>query len=304
MLQSDGRLGLDSIPMDPFPAISSVGAQPLVTVVTPCLNADATIHDTLTSVAAAREELRCRGHHLEHLILDGGSQDDTAALVAHHIENHPFCRRIDGVGGGPYAAMNRGLALARGLYTHILNSDDLLTEPEIYATFLIEARQQGALVLLASICYFRRPERWITSHWGVEPLPNDPLLWREKLLQGLHYPHPGFVAETSLYRDQGFDERYDLSADYKLMQSLLLRPWISGSVLICPQPLVAMAEGGVTGDGMAILRGWRQLRAINRELGIQAPAWRRYLFKLKQRLWPPPAPMALPGYGLSQGCGR
>ncbi|MFY8148267.1 MAG: glycosyltransferase [Prochlorococcaceae cyanobacterium] len=260
---------------------------PLVTVISPCLNAAGTLPDTLASVAAARAELQRWGQDLDHLILDGGSTDGTAELVATHRAAHAFCRWIEGVGGGPYGAMNAGLAAARGHYTQVLNADDLLLDPQAWARFLVEGKRQGAAVLLASIAYFRRPERRLRSQWIVPPLPDDPGRWRLQLLRGLHYPHPGFVAETALYRAEGFDERYALSADYKLMQSLLLRPGMAPRVQICTDPLVAMAEGGATGNWRAILQGRQQLAAINRELGIQAPGWRRYLAKLRQRLVPP-----------------
>ncbi|MEB3263014.1 MAG: glycosyltransferase [Synechococcus sp.] len=294
--------------MDPNPAALSAGAVPgscpLVTVITPCLNAAATIVDTLASVAAARAELWQHGWELDHLILDGGSRDATAELVAAHAAVHPFCRWIGGVGGGPYAAMNAGLAQARGHYAHVLNADDLLLEPEAYAAWLRQGERQGAAVLLASIGYFRRPRRWLRSQWIVPTPPADPGLWRQQLRRGLHYPHPGFVAETALYRAEGFDERHDLSADYKLMQTLLLRPGMEERLLVCPRPLVAMAEGGATGGWRAILRGRRQLAEINRELGIEAPAWRRYLGKLRQRLAPPPAPIPLPPGWQPEGHGR
>ena len=64
--------------------------------------------------------------------------------------------------------------------------------------------------------------------------------------------------------------------------------------MVCHNPLVAMAEGGATGNWKAFLQGWRQLDAINQELGIQASGVRRYWRKLKQRLRPLSQPILLP----------
>lgn len=261
-----------------------VAVRPLVTVITPCLNAAATIADTLRTVAAASAALAEHGHQLEHWIIDGGSSDATAAVVAAHRCHQPCCHWLSGVGGGPYGGMTAGLQRAKGRYSHVLNADDLLLDPELYARSLIELHRRDALVLLASIAYFRRPSLRIRHCWKVAPLPEDRLQWQRELRRGLHYPHPGFLADTNLYRQEGFDPRYSLSADYRLMQKLLLHPAMPERVVVQGEPLVAMAEGGQTSGWRAIWQGSRQLATINRELGIEGSAWRRYAAKLGQRL--------------------
>jgi glycosyltransferase involved in cell wall biosynthesis len=269
---------------------------PLVTVITPCLQSADTLPDTLMGVVRAWEILQRAGEALEHLVIDGGSTDGTQELLERHASLNPFCRWQRDVGGGPYAAMNVGVEQALGRYCHVLNADDLLLDPSAYVDFLIQARQQNAALLLASIGYFRRPERCLRAEWIVRLPPSDPAVWHKQLRRGLHYPHPGFIAETSLYRATGFDERYDLSADYKLMLTLLLRPELAGRVAICSKPLVAMAEGGATSGWRAILGGKKQLAEINQDLGILAPAWRRYLGKFLLRLARRASPLSLPNY--------
>lgn len=263
---------------------TALTVKPLLTVITPCLNAAATIGDTLTSVAAAAAVLEEHGHQLEHWVIDGGSSDATAELVQAHRCDHPWCHWHSGVVGGPYAGMNAGLERARGHYSHVLNADDLLLDPALYAHTLLKAHGSDALVLLASIAYFRRPGLRIRHHWPVAPLPQDRRRWQQALRRGLHYPHPGFVAATELYRQEGFDDRFSLSADYRLMQRLLLLPAMAQRVAVQPQALVAMAEGGRSSGWRSIRQGRRQLAAINRELGIEGSAWRRYAPKLIQRL--------------------
>lgn len=268
-------------------------AQPLITVITPCLNAVDTISENVLSVLAAQEAFKRSGWELEHLIVDGGSVDGTAELVAKHSAKHSFCHWIPKINGGPYAAMNVGLKYVNGRYTHVLNSDDLLLDPEAYAAFVQEGREKEARVLIASIGYFRRPSLRLRSLWWVESIPASKSEWRQQLLQGLHYPHPGFIADSKIYKAEAFDQQYSLSADYKLMQAILLGPAMTGTTLVCGQPLVAMAEGGATGNWKAILKGWRQLAAINQELGIQASSIKRYWGKLKQRVRPLPKPISV-----------
>ncbi|MEB3360988.1 MAG: glycosyltransferase [Synechococcaceae cyanobacterium] len=265
-----------------------------MSIITPCRNAIGTIGDTLLSVLSARRVLQNDGLDLEHLLIDGGSTDGTAEVVARHVARHGFCSWMPDIIGGPYAAMNVGLRQARGCYAHVLNADDRLLDPHAFAAFLKAGHRSGASVLLASIGYFRRPDLRLRSLWRVDPLPANSAEWKRQLLRGLHYPHPGFIAATERYRQQSFDEAYSLSADYKLMQAILLTQSTEDLPMTCQQPLVAMAEGGVTGNWKAVLRGWHQLNAINQEMGIQTSCLRRYWRKLQQRFRPPDQPLNLP----------
>jgi glycosyltransferase involved in cell wall biosynthesis len=265
--------------------------KPLITVITPCLDSVGTIGENLQSVIAVRQELYANGLELEHLIVEGGSRDGTSELVEEHTNKHPFCKTISGITGGPYPAMNAGLLQSTGAYTHVLNADDYIMRPKAYAALAIRAQHLKAEALLCSIAYFRRPKDYITRLWIAEETGEDSRIWHQKLRKGLHYPHPGFIAKTELYRDELFDEAYTLSADYKLMQTLLMRLNPACDVLVDPRPLVAMAEGGATGRLRGRLEGWQQLASINRELGIQTSAHARYSEKIRQMLqmWANPA---------------
>ena len=84
--------------------------------------------------------------------------------------------------------MNVGLQLARGHNCHVFNADDLLLDPGTYADFLIQARRRNAALLLASIGYFRRLERYLRAEWIMHLPPLDAKVWHKKLRRGLHYP--------------------------------------------------------------------------------------------------------------------
>lgn len=257
---------------------------PLVTVITPCLNAIGSITENLCSVLATHQILEKAGWGLEHIVVEGGSMDGTAELVANHAAQHSYCSVTSNIKGGPYVAMNAGLGQASGSYTHVLNSDDLVLDPIAYANLVMEGHRKGATILISSIGYFRRPTKQIKSLWIAKPIPTAEGKWKHQLLSGLHYPHPGFIADTTIYKEVGFDERYSLSADYKLMQKILIETARPESTLIYQQPLVAMAEGGATGNWHAILKGRQQLAAINQELGIKASSVKRYWGKMRQRI--------------------
>lgn len=266
--------------------LSAVSRHTVLTVITPCLNAVDTISDTLLSISLVAGLLNQYGWDLEHHIIDGGSSDGTIDVVESFQKTHPFCLLASQIRGGPYAAMNYGLNHSSGYFTHVLNSDDIIWNVRAYVDLIVYSLEHKASYLLSSIVYFRRPSLTSRSCWLVEPLPPSRADWKIALKRGLHYPHPGFIARTDLYKKPGFDLKFNLSADYKLMQSLLIASHSDDVIYTCKEPIVAMAEGGVTGHWQSIISGYWQLRVINRQLGIKAPAWRRYSKKLFRRYWP------------------
>ena len=102
-----------------------------VSVVTVCFNASETIENTLASVAAQSHP------DVEHIIVDGGSTDDTLAIVARfpHVS-----RVVSEQDDGLYDAMNKGWQLASGEFVGWLNADDMLAAPDSLARIVEAAR--------------------------------------------------------------------------------------------------------------------------------------------------------------------
>jgi glycosyltransferase involved in cell wall biosynthesis len=90
----------------------------LVSIITPTLNQAAYLEETLRSVAAQTHP------HLEHLVLDGGSQDGSVAILE-RWRDRPRLHWTTEADQGMYDAINHGLRLARGEIIGYLNSDDL-----------------------------------------------------------------------------------------------------------------------------------------------------------------------------------
>lgn len=89
-----------------------------VSVITPSYHSSKTLEATLRTVAMQRED----GLEVEHIIMDGGSTDETAAIVARYA--HADTRFISERDAGPADAINKGLKLATGEYLCWLNADD------------------------------------------------------------------------------------------------------------------------------------------------------------------------------------
>ena len=88
---------------------------PLVTVVTPSFNQGRFIRDTIESVLTQRYP------RIEYLVVDGGSTDDTLAILGSYGDRLVWVSEPD---RGQTDAINKGWRRARGTIIAYLNSDD------------------------------------------------------------------------------------------------------------------------------------------------------------------------------------
>nr|WP_314444340.1 glycosyltransferase [uncultured Sphingomonas sp.] len=96
-------------------------------------------HNRARFLGAAIDSALDQGAGVEVIVVDDGSTDGTADLLAKFGER---IRVVDQSNQGPSAARNHGAALARGEYLFFLDSDDLL-EPGAIPALLAEARRLG-----------------------------------------------------------------------------------------------------------------------------------------------------------------
>ena len=255
----------------------------LLTVITPCRNSQATIQSTLESVLAVQQELYKLGFSMEYIVIDGLSSDRTLELVNGYQGLIHDLKVFVQPPRGIYSAMNHGLECdPAGHFTHILNSDDLVLDPAAYARVLADCKKKCISVILSSIVYFDRKSSQPKYIWKCNLVKNfnD---FKANLKRGHHFPHPGFIALTDIYAKKKFDAKYHYSADYKLMQSILLDLVDPKSVAIFDVVLVAMGMGGATSSIISMLKGMREIHKINRELRIKGFACNRYISKFIQR---------------------
>jgi glycosyltransferase involved in cell wall biosynthesis len=89
-------------------------ASELISIITPSLNRAGMIQTAVESVLAQNHP------NMEHIIIDGGSSDGTLDILA----KYPHLQVVSGRDSGMYAALNRGLGLAKGGIIAFLNTDD------------------------------------------------------------------------------------------------------------------------------------------------------------------------------------
>lgn len=96
-------------------------ATPLITVIVPCYNQGRYLGEAVNSVLSQSYS------HLECLVIDDGSPDETAEVLADlcRIDSRvTMLRHADGMNHGLAASRNIGIEAARGEYIGILDADD------------------------------------------------------------------------------------------------------------------------------------------------------------------------------------
>lgn len=103
--------------------------EPEVSIVLPSYNHSQFIAQAIDSV------LEQTLQSWELIIIDDGSSDSTQSLLEQRYSQNPKIRLIYQSNQGAHRAINRGMALAKGRYISILNSDDVY-HPERLQTLL------------------------------------------------------------------------------------------------------------------------------------------------------------------------
>jgi len=94
-----------------------------ITIITPCLNAERHIGETIESVIS-QSALHSRRAALEFIICDGNSSDNTAAIVNSYAKDNSAIQFISEPDTGMYSALAKGLQRASGDIIAYLNAGD------------------------------------------------------------------------------------------------------------------------------------------------------------------------------------
>ena len=167
-------------------------ARPLISVVTVTYNAVDALRRTLDSVRAQCWDA------IEHIVIDGGSNDGTADLLTARSGEIAFWRSEPDC--GIYDAMNKGLAHSTGDYVLFLNSGDTLQ-----GRVLFPGRDLERLLPVQALNFWGKPR----------------LLRLRDLRLGMPYCHQGI-----LFRNSGlvpFDTSFAIAADYEFLLANLSR---------------------------------------------------------------------------------
>lgn len=255
-----------------------------ITVATVCFNAANVIERTIHSVEEQDYP------HVEHVIVDGNSRDNTLQAIHHYQERNsiaPVQHEINCLSEpdrGLYDAMNKAISLATGDYILFLNAGDKFHSPtvlsEIAAAALAAANTNAELnnepsndekrmKALPAVIYGRTDivdnDGNFLRHRRLEP--PERLTWRS-FRKGMLVCHQAFFARTDLARWTPYDLRYRYSADFDWCIRLMREARRSRLQLLNARLVVAdyLSEGMTTEHHRASLR--ERFRIMARHYGL------------------------------------
>lgn len=173
----------------------------------------------------------------EHILVDSDSKDGTADLLAEYTKSGHIDTLISEKDHNLHEALNKGLALARGEYVYVMNTDNYFTTPKFFerslavlnkhddldfthADRMIMRRDGGPSTVKKGdlhVAFFRMPFRWQT------------MIIRKKIYD----------------RFGPLDERFKIAADYKFMLKMIMAG-VKGHYF--PEVFINSLDGGITQD--------------------------------------------------------
>ena len=185
---------------------------PKISIVTPSFNQGEFIEETILSV------IHQDYPNLEHIIIDGGSTDETMTIVQKY--RHHFSYVISESDNGQSEALNKGFRLASGEIFTWLNSDDRLAPGALYAVAL--AFYASSADIVAGVCQIFQDDLEVEQH--LTSCANGQMLLDEILdvenywLKGKFFYQPEVMFTKAIWEKAGasVNESLFYSMDYDL----------------------------------------------------------------------------------------
>lgn len=206
--------------------------QPLISIVTATWNCVGTIESCLQSVAEQS------WLHREHVVIDGGSNDGTVALLQKYSQQ--IGTLVSEPDKGIYDALNKGIARASGDVVGFLHADDLYAHADVLAKVARAFDNPSVCAVYGDLQYVRKEDTsQVVRHWASCPFE------LRILRRGWMPPHPTLYVRREWYqRIGGFDINYRIAADYFSVLQLFTQPGFKAVHL--SEVLVKMRIGGAS----------------------------------------------------------
>ncbi|MFM7710126.1 MAG: glycosyltransferase family 2 protein [Ferruginibacter sp.] len=217
-----------------------------VTIITVTYNSEKHLEDCLLSV---REQTY---PNIEHIVIDGKSTDQTIAIIQKNAKN--IAAWISETDKGMYDAINKGMRMSTGDVIGILNSDDVLENPEAVSVIARTFEEQQVDSVYGDLEYVDMHDLTkVHRIWKGKPYK------RSLFHHGWMPAHPTFYFRRSVFEQYGgYENHFYSAADYELMSRYLYKHRISAYYI--PQLLVKMRVGGQSNRSLKM-----RLRANRRD---------------------------------------
>lgn len=184
----------------------------VISVITPCLNVCK--DDRFEYFKRMMESIHNQTWaDLEHIIIDGGSTDETVELLKKYQEkgwvNHLVSESDDGI----YSAMNKGFIASKGGFVQIMNTDDYFLDLDYFRKCMVALRSEEVDFTHADRIIKSRERKMAYTKKGDERVAFFRMPFR----------HQTMIVRRAVFDEIGlFDESYEIAADYKFVLQTLL----------------------------------------------------------------------------------
>lgn len=230
-----------------------------ISIITVVYNNEKTIAQAIESVLSQQYE------HIEYIIVDGSSTDNTLNIVRQYESQ--ISKIISEPDGGIYDAMNKGIKISTGDVIGILNSDDLYAHKDV----LKQVAEQFSLdkdldILYGNLVYVKADDTdKVVRKWNSSPFYDN------YFERGHVPPHPTVFLRKKIYDEAGlFDTKYKLAADYEFLLRIFKKHHYKSKYL--DLLMVRMRMGGATNKNFKnIFNGNKEIIAAWKDNSISMP---------------------------------
>jgi glycosyltransferase involved in cell wall biosynthesis len=203
---------------------------PLVSVILPFFNAQATLEEAIESIRAQTFT------DWELVLLDDGSSDHSPAIAHAARQTDPRVRLLSAEHGGIVAALDRACAAARGAFLARMDADDIAAPERIERQLTLMEACPDAGLCGTRISSFgepigpgrRRYETWVNALVTPEDIARE-------LFVECPVPHPTFFLRRSAFEQAGGYQEHGWPEDY----DLVMRIWQAGwKIIKAPESLL------------------------------------------------------------------
>jgi glycosyltransferase involved in cell wall biosynthesis len=204
----------------------SIENSPLITIITVVRNGEQIIEETIASV------LQQEYNNIEYIIIDGGSTDNTIEKIKKHENSINLW--ISEPDKGIYDAMNKGIALASGEWINFMNAGDQFYDFSTLKKIVSEIIKRKSDIIYGDFVA-------VNANFGSQLLIKARSL--DTIYRGNLYSHQSCFVKSEVLRDNLFDTRYKITADYNQMVSLFLQ---NKTFFYLPIPISIMLADGIS----------------------------------------------------------
>ncbi len=177
---------------------------------------------------------------IEHIIIDGNSNDGTQEFISKLISNCDDVRFISEEDTGIYNAFNKGVAFASGECLIFLNSDDFLWDKfAIESLVEVMSEKQADFACASAMVLFEEKKELfqpqMRSYLYKTPFCHQTMLCKKDVI----------------FKYKGFNEKYKFSADYELIVKIIIS---HHSYVILDKIVVGYRVGGLSSQNAKLTK--------------------------------------------------